>query len=173
MKRYFINDNKLKKYEIEDSVVRVKAFIVNDNNEVLLVFNNNTYQFPGGHKNKDEALEAALKREVKEELGIDNIKLNYLPFLCITTYDCNYIKRKKKIENTIYYYRIDSSIKPDINKINLSDLEKNSLFRIEYVNIKKLRSFLNKKLKDGSIIEEIAREMLIAVDSYFKTYKED
>ena len=52
----------------------VGTFILNDQNEILLIKSpkwNNRYTVAGGHIEIGETIEEAVKREVKEELGID------------------------------------------------------------------------------------------------------
>ena len=56
MKEIFINEDNLSKNEINEEVIRVKGLIINDKNEILLGYSNNTYQFPGGHLEEGEAI---------------------------------------------------------------------------------------------------------------------
>ena len=103
MKQIFINESSLSEKELDFSVIRVKALIINSRQEILLAHNNGTYQFPGGHKEDDETLDESLTREIKEETGID-VELEMGPFMQITTYDPDYFGTSKKVCNKIYYY---------------------------------------------------------------------
>lgn len=64
----------------------VAAALVNDNNEVLLAQRPKgkrlagKWEFPGGKVEKDESPEAALVRELKEELDIDVAEKDLEPF---------------------------------------------------------------------------------------------
>lgn len=65
----------LKKYHV---VLAVGAFIVNDNNEILIVKKSEAehidaglWTIPGGKIEPDEAILDGLKREVKEEVNLD------------------------------------------------------------------------------------------------------
>ncbi len=49
MEKIFFNDDNLTKEEIDETVIRLKALILNSNDELLLGYSYNTYQFPGGH----------------------------------------------------------------------------------------------------------------------------
>ena len=51
----------------------VGAIILNDNGEMLIVKSPKwmTYTIPGGHVEVNETMEEALRREVKEEVGLD------------------------------------------------------------------------------------------------------
>ena len=57
MKRVIINEDNLDIKDIDDTVIRVKALMVNEKQELLVVHNNYTYQFPGGHWRDHESLE--------------------------------------------------------------------------------------------------------------------
>ena len=66
MKRIIINNDNLDILNIDETVIRVKALMVNSKSELLIVHNNHTYQFPGGHWKEVESLEGALTREIKD-----------------------------------------------------------------------------------------------------------
>ena len=57
MKEFIINDDNLTEEDIEMKVIRVKALIINSKGNIILAFNNNTYQFPGGHVDNDESID--------------------------------------------------------------------------------------------------------------------
>ena len=86
MKKIIINDYNLKDEDITEVVKRVKVFLINSNNEILLGYCNHEYQCPGGHVYKNEDLITAINREIKEETGIVlNIK-KAIPFVCSIGY---------------------------------------------------------------------------------------
>lgn len=165
MKQIFINDNHLKEEDIDYEVIRVKALIVNHNDEILLAHNNYTYQFPGGHKDKEEDLESALQRELKEETGMDLV-IDTGPFLQIKTYDNDYFNTGKKVENKIYYFRVFTDEEPDFTKTSYDGLEKESDFNLFYIQIQDLKYFINKSMEDATIDPKIGREMLLALSEY-------
>ncbi len=169
MQKIFLNDDNLNKDDIDFSVTRVKAIIVNSRGDILLCHNNNTYQLPGGHVDEDETLEACLKREIKEETGID-VKLNYPPLIEIVTYDSNYFNTNKKVENKIYYFRVDSNDSPNFEETNYDELELETDFNLFYINQENIVLFLKKSLDDGSIDSNIGREMLLVFEEYEKVY---
>ena len=89
MKKIIINDHNLTEEEMELKVIRVKGLIINSIGKILIAHNNDTYQFPGGHKEDNETINECIIREIKDETGID-LTIEEEPFLCIKTYDNNY-----------------------------------------------------------------------------------
>ena len=134
MKRIFINDDSLTTDDLAYEVIRVKGIIVNNNKEVLVAHNNHTYQFPGGHVEKDEDMENALVREIKEETGIGILDING-PFMQIMTYAKNYFDSGKNVCNKIYYYRILSDEVPNLDETNYDELESQTDFGLFYVKV--------------------------------------
>ena len=168
MKRIFINNNYLRKDDIDFEVVRVKALLVNSKGELLLAHNNNTYQLIGGHVEEDEALEDTLLREIKEETGIGILSTEG-PFIQITTYDNNYFSTGKKVCSKIYYYCIITDEMPNILETHYDELESETDFNLFYVKMADLKEFLHKCIDDGSIDSSIGREMLL-VDREYKEF---
>ena len=86
MKIIIHNKNNLKETDITEVVKRVKILIINSNNEILLGYSHNDYQFPGGHVEKGEYLDQTIKREIKEETGIILKSQNFKPFAKVISY---------------------------------------------------------------------------------------
>ena len=150
MKKIIINEYNLRAQDLDYEVIRVKGLIVNSQNQILMEFNNNTYQFPGGHLNENEKLEEALLREIREETGITIKELDG-PFMQIVTYDKNYFGTGKNVCSSIFYYRVLCDDIPDFEK---TDLE----------------SFLKGCLENGNIDKNIMREMSLVLDEYNNLY---
>lgn len=165
MKKIFINDDNLEIEDLDYEVIRVKGLVVNSRDEVLIAFNNNTYQFPGGHVELEEDKEMALIREIKEETGI-GIKSVSGPFMEIVTYAKKYFGSDKNVCNRIFYYRVLSDDTPNLEETNYDELEKQSEFGLFYVYIDDLEHFLHNCLKNGTIDESIGREMLLVLEEY-------
>ena len=168
MKEFIINDDNLTEEDIEMKVIRVKALILNSKGNILLAFNNNTYQFPGGHKDDNEDIDECIIREVKEEVGID-VTVDE-PFLSIETYDGNYFNTGKKVLNTIYYYRIITDEEPNFSNTKYDELELKTDFNLFYVDFANLENFLISKIDSNEIDPKIAREMLHVVKEYKNIY---
>ena len=165
MKQIFINDNDLKIEDIDYSVIRVKGLVINSNDELILIENNNTFQFPGGHLRQDEPIEKCLAREIREELGID-VNVDNGPFMMITTYDNDYFDSGSRVCNEIYYFIVKTDLEPDANNLVLDSIEKESDFNIYKINIADLDNFLNNCLESGKIDPSIGREMLLVSATY-------
>ena len=169
MKNIVINDYQLDQNDIEEKVVRVKALIINSRGKIIVAHNNNTYQFPGGHKKDHESIDECILREVKEETGI-SLTISESPFLCITTYDDNYFNSGRKVLNSIYYYRFFTDDEPNFLETHYDELELSTDFNLFYVNFKDLEAFLQKHITTGEIDPKIAREMLIMLAEYHKMF---
>lgn len=166
MKRIVINPSGVQESDFISTVIRVKALIINQDNEILLVYNNHTYQFPGGHHEIGESLEETLIREIKEELGMDIVPENG-PFLQITTYDHNYFGTGGKICSKIYYYVIFTDQLPNIRHTNYDELERQSTFSLRYVFLDEMDDFLKHGILNHSIHPSIGNEMQLALKEYY------
>ena len=164
MKRVIINDDNLKEEDIDYEVIRVKGMVIS-NGELVIVENNNTYQLPGGHNIKGEALEDTLSREIKEELGI-KLDVDCGPFMMITTYDPNYMDMGSKVCSKIYYYVVETDLEPDLTRLCLDELEKETEFNVFKIKLNELDFFLNNAIKDGRIDASIGREMLLVSEEF-------
>ena len=64
MQEIVFNDSNLTDNDIEQSVTRVKALLINSKGKILIVYNNYTYQLPGGHLKDSEDIDQRIIREV-------------------------------------------------------------------------------------------------------------
>ena len=172
MKEIIINDHQLKDFEIEKEVIRVKALIFNSKERIILAHNNNTYQFPGGHKTDEESMEECILREIREETGL-SLEMKEAPFLCIKTYDNDYFGTGKKVLNCIYYYRFFTDELPNFMETQYDELEMATDFNLYYINWKDLKSFLKERESSEEMDSNIAREMLHVIDEYNELFKKD
>ncbi len=163
------NDLGITKDKIDKEITRVKALLINSDNEILLGYGDNCYQFIGGHLEANETLLECLNREIKEEVGIDlNVK-NIEPFLFLEHY-CN--DHPEILENRnckVYYYAIKTDLKPNLDMTSRTKQELATNFTYKYV---KLDDFIEtvknnyNKYNDAKIIGE---EIINA----YKIYKEN
>ena len=169
MKEIIINDYHLTDDEMEEKVIRVKALIINSSGKILIAHNNNTYQFPGGHKEDNETMDECIIREIKEETGI-TLKVIERPFLCISTYDHNYFNTGRKVLNSIYYYRFFTDEVPNLLETRYDELELATDFNLFYLNFNDLESFLQKQISVGEVDSKIGREMIHVVEEYHNLF---
>jgi len=172
MKRIFINEDHLDICDLDYEIIRVKGILINDNHEALIAKNNNTYQFLGGHIEKDEDMEEALIREIKEESGIDIDSVEG-PFMQITTYSKNYFNSGKNVCSKIYYYRVFNNCPPNLLETNYDELEKQTEFRLFYIKMEDLENFLTNSIENRTIDANIGREMLLVLEEYNKLFERD
>ena len=71
LKYKIFNEDNLNDEDIDGTVVRVKAFIINDDDEVIMASSNGGAQLIGGHVEDGESEVETLKREIMEEAGIE------------------------------------------------------------------------------------------------------
>ena len=90
MKAVFFNDDNLSENQIQDDVLKARAIIINDDNELLLSCCAGLYLLPGGRIKSHENIEDGLLREVKEETGIELDSDCIEPFLSIEQIIKNY-----------------------------------------------------------------------------------
>ena len=97
----------------------VGALIVNDKGEILLVRSykwGRKYVVPGGHVELGERLETAIKREVKEEVGLEVEPVKLLS-VQEAIYPVDYIKREHYIFLDYLCRTHESKVKLDGNEI--------------------------------------------------------
>ena len=169
MKRVIINNDNLDTTKIDETVIRVKALMKNDKEEMLIVHNNYTYQFPGGHWKEYESLEESLSREIKEETGI-TLKIELGPFMVIEEYYSNYLDTGKTRCNKIYYYIVHNEEGPKIEEMSLSELERTTDFNLFYIPVKNMNQFLEQCIENHSIERVIGEEMLAVMQEYQEKY---
>lgn len=160
MKEVVYNHDNIKDENVDEIVTRVKAVIINSNNQLMLGYCDNTYQFPGGHLKENESLENGLIRELKEETGIDISDFDLNPFMRMIYYTDNYRNTGKIRKNLLYFYLIKTDKKPIIENTNLDDFEKDNNYEIKMIDLDKVKDILIKSIPDNPINKIIVEEML-------------
>ena len=174
MKEVIYNYDNLKENEIDEIVIRCKGLIINNKNEIMLGFCHNTYQFPGGHLEEKETLLDCLKREIKEETGIeledDEINKNIIEKN--THYTRNYRNTNKNRKNEIYYYIIKTNKLANINNSHLDKNEIEGNYIIKMININNVENILIDSISLNEINKIIVEEMLDVINEYKKIYNQ-
>ncbi len=171
MKELIIDNDNIKNKKIDEEVTRVKALIVNNKNEILLVHCYNEYQFPGGHLENNESNEVGLLREIKEETGIKTKIEDYSYFMTIKNYNKNYREKGVNRCNKIIYYVLNKSYDINLENANFSDYEKKGNFRLEWVSLNKVEWLLIENSNSHSFAKIIVNEMLYVLKEYKNKYK--
>lgn len=172
MKEVIYNYDNLKDNEIDEIVIRCKGLIINDNNEIMLGYSHNTYQFPGGHLEENETLVDCLKREINEETGIilEDNEINKNIIEKNTHYTRNYHNTNKNRKNEIYYYIIKTNKTFNMNNSHLDKNEIDGNYTIKIINLNNVEKVLIDSIPLNKINEIIVEEMLDVIKEYKKRY---
>lgn len=158
-----VNPNNLSKDDVDRVVKRVKAIIVNSNDEILICSVNGNFAFVGGHIEENEKPLVALKREIKEETGIDIKNYSQKPVLMLNEFDNNYFNSGKSCLSTIYYYLVKTDKQIDMSALNLDEKESQSDFRLYYFPLAELKTVLFES-ESYERKKDLYKEMLDAVE---------
>ena len=172
MKEVIYNKHNLKEEDINKRVYRARAVIINSDNEILLGFCKNTYQFPGGYAEENETISDCLKREVLEETGIVIEDKQYNPFYIIKHYNPNHPEEGINSYTELNYFVVSTEQKYDVKNMNLDEFEKENNFELRYVNLKDFEKTLNDSMKDNRKNEIVYPEMLDVLKAYNKLEKD-
>lgn len=104
------------------------GLVFNEKNEILAIFRRGHWDLPKGKIEKDESLEDAAVREVKEETGVKNIKLGSRIGTTYHTYSTKKYKRVLKVSHWFHMSSNDIDLIPQLDE----DIEK-----AEWVNLTK------------------------------------
>ena len=169
MKELITNKYNLKDEDMTEIVKRVKILLVNSNNEILLGYSHNTYQFPGGHVEDGESLETTIMREIQEETGIVMNIEKAEPFAKALGYYKDWPEEGKNRKIEIYYYEINTDEKPNLNNVNYTENEKEGNFTLKYIPLDNVEKELEENALRYGDKHGIAKEML----DLFKIYKDN
>ena len=172
MKQLITNNYNLKDSDMTEVVKRVKVLLVNSNNEILLGYSHNEYQFPGGHVEDGETLTQTVNREVLEETGIElNIK-EIVPFACAMGYYKDWPEEGKNRKIEIYYYEVKTDEKPNLENTKYTDSEKEGNFELRYIPLSNVEEELKNNVEEYGDKKGIAKEM-IDLFAVYKSTKEE
>lgn len=166
MKQLITNKYNLIDSDMTEVVKRVKVLLVNSNNDVLLGYSHNNYQFPGGHVEDNETLIQAVNIEVLEETGIELRITNIEPFACAIGYYKDWPAEGKNRKIEIYYYEVKTDEKPNLENTEYTENEKEGNFELRYIPLSNVENILNANAEEYGDKKGIAREMIDLFDVY-------
>lgn len=164
------NHNNLTYQDIDEVVLRARAVLINSNNEILLGYLDNTYQFPGGHVEKGERLSETLYREVLEETGINIERRDYTPFYQVKYYSKNHDNTGVNRYIEFNYYLIYTDKKYDLNKRKLDQYEIDNNYELRYVKLDELYDVLEQSKNDNERNVRVYDDIKNVIDYYFEKY---
>lgn len=154
---------KLLKYtldrEVEKDNTRVKAFVINSKNEMLLVLSQGGCQLPGGHLEEGESELEGLKRELMEETGGEYAS-TFVKFFAT-----EYKGTNGKFSRVSYFYTF-SDTEPNQKLTHYTENEKKNNFKLVKIPLDTLPEIIEKVRKETTIPINIAivDELIIAYD---------
>lgn len=165
--KIIINHDNLVPDENWQFFYKVRAIIEDDNGNFMISHEAGKHIFPGGSCEKGETNLEAIKREIKEEAGIELNDDEFIEILELEALYGKYFDFRTRLfvprcTRTVYYYARCSS-KIDTSKMQLSDDEKSQAFKIAFVNSDDLIQFLetdHSKAINGAIFDEENRIIL-------------
>ena len=163
------NKYSLKEEDMTEVVKRVKILLVNSNEEILLGYSHNDYQFPGGHVEENEELVDTVNREILEETGMNLNLTNINPFARNISYYKDWPEEGKNRKIEIYYYEVKTDEKPNLNNTSYTENEKDGNFELRYIKLSNIEEELKKNIELYGDKKGIAREML----ELLKIYKDN
>ena len=172
MKQLITNNYNLTDSDMTEVVKRVKVLLVNSNNDVLLGYSHNNYQFPGGHVEENETLVQAVNREILEETGIELNITNIEPFACAIGYYKDWPAEGKNRKIEIYYYEVKTDEKPNLENTEYTENEKDGNFELRYIPLLDVENVLRTNAEEYGDKKGIAREMIDLFGVYKTTINE-
>lgn len=171
MKTLIDNKNNLTLEDITDETVRVKALIVNKENEILLGYSFGEYQFPGGHVEGNEELTIALHRELLEETGMDVDTTNLKPFMLLEHLTKDHPEIGNNRLSKIYYFIVNPTDEIHLNKTNYTIEETVGNFELRFIPLDYVEEILLKNSEIAPKNKVMATEMLSAIKEYKQLIK--
>lgn len=170
MKEIIYNYDNLEEREMNKLVERAKILIVNSKDEIMLAYSHKNYFLVGGHVEENESLEECLKREVKEETGIDLPDEERKPFFVIKYLCKDYPNKSDNTKYITSYFSIKSDLQPDMSQVELTESEKEGSFHLEFIPKDEIVTRLEESLSTCTK-EVVVRDTLDAVKEYLKISK--
>lgn len=166
MKEIIYNNDNINLSDITSISVRIKVLLIN-NGKLLIGNEDGCFMFIGGHNEDNEKLIDTLKREVKEETGIelDNEVIND-PFLKIIYLNKDYPNKGENRESDIYYYAVETIKLQNLENVNYTESELNKHFELINIDLNKAIDIIKENIPNHKDNEIISKDMIIALEEY-------
>ena len=170
MKEIIYNYDNLREDEITELVIRVKVLLLKDD-KLLIGNENNIYQFIGGHLEEGETFNECLKREVKEETGIelDDEEIGK-PFMKTSYLNKDWPEVGKNIKCEIYYYPVKTNKSINLENTNYTENEKNQNFKIEELSLKDAPRLIEENIPNNEKNQVISYDMIDVINEYINRH---
>ena len=144
------NYDSLFEKDVNNVVKRAKLIILNSQDEIAICYSHKNYFLLGGHVEEGESDYECLKREIKEEAGIDIDFEIDSPLLTITYYNKDYPKIGMNTKSVANYYVINKDIDVNSDTALLTTDEKSGNFEIRFIKKNEVCNVIRESLKDGA-----------------------
>ncbi len=176
MKEIIFNEDNVTEDEVDKIQRKVRGIILNDEGKALVSRYYGLYMLTGGSIGENEDKKDALRRELQEETGIEEVDLEEEAFLKISSYNKNYYDRKLKDNITrlteTYFYYGKTNQKIDLNKQNLTESEKKGDFSVFFENLSIIKYLVETSKTEDSKRSAFDREILKVLDE-FSSYMQE
>ena len=170
--KLIINENNLSVTDVNDFSVKVRAILLNENNQILIANYGNVILLPGGKVDTGETTDMAIARELYEELGQVYTEEEIDFFGTLNYYQKNYPKRDGTFVNRLVqtHYFVGEYKDFDLNSQRLTEKEKNDKFKLELVFLNDLEEIILKNKNDNPRNIYFQKELLTILEAY-KTFR--
>ncbi len=169
-----VNKDSLEREEINSRVHKVRAVIQDYNGNIYVTNMDDSYNLPGGRVENKEDLKKALKRELKEELGI-NVTYGEMEYVGNIIFWHKGFPGEKGVvnrENNVDLFVIDVPKEVNMEKVKLTNYEKHYHFHLMECSLKQIDALLKEK-NDNEYKNFIDVELDALIQEYKKYRKED